>query len=164
MIKICGDCGRQNNSKYAFRCRSCYYKNVTKENIPIKICVECNCNFKKLGIRCYSCMSKIRYESWNSKICIQCHKSKIHYRGLSLCNNCYDKNKDIQVPGYKEKRLLSQRNTLRKSKGINILLPRIRSEKGNPKPNAQGYRFITKVILIQLKVGLQSMFLLCQKA
>jgi len=145
MVKLCEDCGKENNSNYNFKCRPCYYRNVTKKNIPIKSCITCGSEFQKFGEQCFSCMRKQRHFSYHQKICIKCDKNKIHYRGLSLCGNCYDKVKDVEVPGYKEKRLASQRATDRRKKGLDPDAPRLINLPGNAKIHSSGYRYLTIV-------------------
>jgi len=99
----------------------------------MKNCKTCAILFSYSGFNCYSCSRKIREEKRKGRPCSQCERSDvlIYRQRDMLCIMCWRKNKYIEDPSYKQKRINWQRVHDRKKSGRDINSPLILSPAGS---------------------------------
>lgn len=146
MDKICITCRNQNNSNYIHQCRKCYYQEYISK-LDSKKCFTCSKEFKAEGINCSSCARKLRLKNQPPISCSNCMRDNVLIirKKLNLCVTCWRKKQEEEIPGYKEKRILYNRQSHRKYRGKNPIGPLQRKPSGEGHINKMGYKIITKV-------------------
>ncbi len=145
-MKVCQDCGKENKSNYVHLCQKCYNKKWLEKLNP-KSCASCGEKFKAFGVNCPSCAKKVRDCKRVENPCSSCKRDdiKIRHIKLGLCVTCHRKKCESEIPGYREKRILYNRQSHRKYRGKDPFGPLQRSAAGTGSINVHGYRILTKM-------------------
>jgi len=145
-MKICQKCGKENKSNYLNICQSCYNKDWFLKNIDRK-CFTCGKENKGFGVNCYACSKALREANQKIVPCNGCGRTnvKIVLKSLVLCTTCNRKKREEEIPGYREKRILYNRQSHRKYRGKEPYGPLQRKPAGEGHVTKQGYKIISKV-------------------
>ena len=145
-MKICQNCQRENKGRYAHLCATCYSKKclLSHSQKPCLVCLKTYLGFGKI---CQSCTRKIREENSKGVKCSNCLRThlRIKNKSLILCTTCHRKKLEKEIDGYREKRILYNRQSHRKYRGKEPFGPLRKRAAGEGHINKQGYKIVARV-------------------
>lgn len=143
IMRCCSICNITSKTPYKDICRSCYNKKW-KVTLEPRKCEKCSSIFTDVGNICRPCRYQKRKENHKYLPCQSCGREgfmKMNIK-LGLCNTCLRKKREIEEPGFKEKRILLNRIMHRKYRGKDVNAP-LRVPKGIW-TNKEGYVLLFK--------------------
>ena len=127
----------------AHSCLHSFFDFFTVKDMHPRICPQCHKQYKRYGKNCSNCQYRNRTEKTRLLTCMGCGRTGLVLTSLK-CIRCERRRKDIEIPGYREKRLKSLLKSERKRKGLDPNAPLMRAPSGAGYTNRQGYRVISR--------------------